>query len=310
MIRTEDDLRAMYDELASPVAPSPELLAVVDGLQPPPDPSARRSAPVRVVEHRYSRRRRWLTRAIAVAAAVALIAVALMMLRPPERASADPVQVLLRAGQVQAAVPDVAPRADQFYYARRGSTEMWVSVDGTHDGGTSENGGPIELIPGCKDGSILTEGNYQGERPQPCVPNPFYVPDLPATGTEMAAYLTQRYGKYAGANGIGKGAAELLAKYVRPRARTAIFEALTQVPGLRLVDGSQYGPNTLAITWSVAGPDNQPDLGASATYLVFNQTTGAYLGLQTFGIKGEPSDVPQLDQIDPRAFVDKVGERP
>lgn len=113
---------------------------------------------------------------------------------------------------------------------------MWVSVDGTHDGGTSDNGRPIKLNPGCKNGSVLIEGNYQGKRPQPCVPDAFYVPDLPTTGPEMAAYLTKRYGKYAGSNGIGSDAADLLAKCLRPKARAAIFEALTHVPGLRLVD--------------------------------------------------------------------------
>lgn len=206
MIRSEDDLRAMYDEQAGSITPSPQLLATLERLGTPSDLPVVRRESLSGADDRWPPSRRLFTKTVAVAVAVAAVAVALVILRPPEPASADPEQVLRRAGQLQASMPTITPRPDQFYYGRRGSAEFWISVDGIHDGGSAHDGGPIESIPGCKHGSKLAEGNYQGKRPQPCEPDPFYLPDLPTTATAMGAYLTKRYG-LGGSNGIGKGAA-------------------------------------------------------------------------------------------------------
>jgi len=63
-------------------------------------------------------------------------------------AYADPVLVL-RGAAAAAALPDVVPRADQFYYLKAGESESWYSVDETHDGAAPRpwSDGKLAVIP-------------------------------------------------------------------------------------------------------------------------------------------------------------------
>lgn len=270
--------------------------------------------------------RRVVIGGLAAAAAVTAIAVALPSghhgIGP---ATADAVTVLHQAATAALTVPDTVPQPGQFYYVRTplpggpgysgapghsgapGYEEQWRSIDGIHDGGTSTNGGPVSTVGGCRDGQHLVAGNYTGLKKQPCTPDPAYISDAPTTTAAMTAYLNATFGP--GTNSIAKGVATLLGytDYLRPAARAAVYDALASIPDLHAAAAPAAGPDVVAISWSVTGPNNEPSQGQTSASLLFNQRTHAYVGLTTTGIKGEPGSALVPDEI---GIVDNVGQRP
>ena len=304
MTRTEADLRAMYADLANqaPAAPKiADLAELLAGAHPAPGPQPPSPG---------NRARRTVTIALVAAAAVAAAVLVPAGLRGigPTRAAADPATVLRQAASHARAQPDVTPRPDQFYYVKADGSELWLSIDGTHDGMQKSLDSAPVIRPGCRGGLAWEAGNYPGTRRQPCTPDPAYLPDVPSTAAGMLAYLRSRYGG-AGVNGIGKGVFDLLQfHYLRPASRAAMFDALTQLPGLRTISTpAVLGRPTIGVTWSTTGPDNAPASGQEATMLIFDRVSHSFMAIRTTGVKGEDggSDAPSLS-----AVVDRAGQRP
>lgn len=256
--------------------------------------------------------RRWALAGGLLAAAAT--AIALVLPTGPngvgtQPAAADPVTVLNAAAAAASAAPNVVPRADQFYYIKsRGGGELWLSMDGTHDGLARQKAGdPATVIPGCRNGRQLVEGNYAGKRNQPCTPDPAYLSDVPTTEVAALAYLTRRFGTPGAdnANRFGKGIMQILGyTYLRPAARAAVFEAIADTPGLHLT-ASTTDEHTIAVTWSGVGPDYHPE-SKEATTLFFNRDTHVFRGVETIGMNGEIGQGSVLAY----GIVDHVGERP
>jgi hypothetical protein len=304
MTRTEADLRAMYADLANEAAAAPKIADLVEvlagahlarGQQPPrPGNRARRTVTIGVVA--------------AAAVAAALLVPAGLRGIGPTTAAADPVTVLRQAASHARAQPDVTPRPDQFYYVKADGSELWLSIDGTHDGLQVIPGSAPVMRPGCRGGLARETGNYAGTRPQPCTPDPAYLPDVPSTAAGMLAFLRSRYGD-AGVNGIGKGVFDLLQfHYLRPAARAAVFDALTQLPGLHTISTPPVaGRPAIGVTWSTTGADNARAPGQQATTLIFDKASHSFMAIRTTGVTGEGggSDAPPLS-----AVVDRAGQRP
>ena len=314
MTRTETDLRTLYASLAQE-AEEPRLVSRPE--QPPAHLAGpvfgeltigQQPAPPRARPHR-----RRLLAGAAIAGLATAAAVAAAMLVPsghagygPSTAGADPVTVLRQAAAYTLSARDATPRADQFLYVSSEGTERWISVDGTHDGLTETAGSAPMVQSGCRRGIAMVPGNYAGTRAVSCTPDPAYLPDAPTSAPAMLAYLQSHYGK-AGANGIGKAAFDLLSFHVLPSAaRAAIFEAMSQVPGLHVVRTSEFsGQPTIGVSWSVLGPDNMPAQGDQSTLLIFDAQTHEFLTIRTTGVNGEAGGGDTVS-----AVVDRVGQRP
>ncbi|GIG59881.1 hypothetical protein Lfu02_42530 [Longispora fulva] len=254
------------------------------------------------------RRRRRFVLAFGLPGLVAAAVAAVLVFGPldggrPDAAHAEAAVVLHRAAAAALTVPDVEPRPDQFYYVRSQfgtvENEVWLSMDGRHDGYSSEAGHPGEPWPACVDGRQQAYDKY-GKLlvgvTQECQPRPAYRPELPDTADGMFTYLNglaETSPQDTRANYIAKTAMEMMEwTYLRPKVRAALFEALGRVPGLTVVrdvtDGS--GRAGVGIGW---------DPGSGAQYvLVFHPTTFAYLGMRTFGA---------ILQV---AVVDRAGQQP
>lgn len=299
MTRTETDLRAMYADVAD-VDPSAELMSRLDGV-----------LVKRTVSALDARRGRRTRRAVVGIGLIAAVAAGVMLLVPSGSggnvAYADPGLVLRGAAAAAAALPDVVPRADQFYYVKAGESESWYSVDGTHDGAAPRrwSDSKLAVIPGCVNGLTLTN-DADGDKAVPCEPDPAYVADAPTNAKAMAAHLEQRYP--AGTNGVGKAVVMLLEyHYLRPAARAAMFEALALIPHMTASTGGRLGTGVVGVSWSVTGSENEPAAGQQSATLLFDQRTHVYLGFFTLGVKGELGQGPPVSVT---GFVDEVGQRP
>ncbi|MDQ2835938.1 MAG: hypothetical protein M3Y89_00780 [Actinomycetota bacterium] len=259
---------------------------------------------------RSARPRRVRSRRILLGGALAAVAATVVVIVLPGGghsggiAQADPIMMLTAASAYAKTLPDVVPRADQFYYVKRDGLESWASVDGTHDGEILPTGAAAMPVPGCRNGVVLIGGNYDGLRPQPCTPDPAFLADAPTTPETMAGYLQAKYG-LAGINGIGSGIQGMLSThFMRPASLAALFQTATHLDGLRVVSEKAFGSNVIGVTWS--DPDGMTG-GQDAAVLLFDGTTHAYLGFQTTGLKGEKGG--GLDGPEQVTVVDKVGER-
>jgi hypothetical protein len=213
-------------------------------------------------------------------------------------AAADPVTVLNQAAQFAADQPFKAPRPDQFVYYL---PDMWLSVDGTHDGRIGD-----EVDPGCKNGQrkVLNPNNPAliGTT-EPCTPDPAYLADAPTTVPAMRAYLLKRDGGGDPGglpNRLGKVIDDLFgAHLLSPAAKAVLFRTMTTLPGLRAVPDAVNGSGQhgIGVTWNGGG--------GTAT-LVFDRASHRYLGGVTTGVKGEKGSAPARQS----AVVDRVGELP
>ena len=213
---------------------------------------------------------------------------------------------LTEASRYAKALPDVTPRANQFYYVRQSGQESWVSVDGTNDGEILPSGGAPISVPGCRNGMVLTGGNYVGLRPQSCTPDPAFLGDAPTTPAGMEAYLKTAYGNGTGINSIGKGIQDLLQfHFLRPAALAALFQTATHLDGLHVVNEDEFGADIIGVAWN-SDPGAQ-QAGRYDAVLLFDADTHAYLGMQTTGLTGAKGG--GLNGPEHVAIVDKIGQR-
>ncbi|MGY0235039.1 CU044_5270 family protein [Longispora urticae] len=233
--------------------------------------------------------------AAAVVAGLLILAPADPITGPTQPAHA--ADILHRAAVSAATLPDIEPRPDQFLYVKRASGELWLSMDGTRDGQMTQTGSSeVSPLPGCRNGVRATVDKNDKVQPgitEPCVPSPAY-PKLPDTADGMLAHLNgEAAGNTSPTNAAAKEALNLLeARYLRPKARAALFEALSRFDGVTVVpdavDGA--GRHGIGIGWS--------HYGSPLQVLVFDKQSHEYLGMSGGG------GVSEL------AIVDNLGQRP
>lgn len=256
---------------------------------------------------RPHRSRRWVWAAgasIGLAAAIT----AVVSLAPAEQvgigagvANADPVRVLTEAAGAALKEPATVPRPDQFLYVKteypgHQAREIWLSVDGTHDGLL----GSDTKFPGCRDGKAPMYGTNDPKKEgtlEDCAPSPAYRTDLPTTADAMLAYLDARPGgKEGNVNSMGKDVLTLAdEKALPPASYAALFQAAAKVPGLKALDHVTDGAGRpgVGITWT--NPADRAD--HKPIVVVFDATTYQYLGTED-------------SAVTVKTFVDRVGQRP
>lgn len=333
MNRTELELHHLYADRADTARPSPRLLAKLDELSTHTTQTTQTTQTTHTTAHRQDRRARPAARTrhprtgrIAIGGMAAAIAVTIAAITVPGAnhagidggigggvgggvATAESVAVLSAAAAQTQTMPDLIPRADQFYYIKQGDAESWLSIDGTHDGAFRPAGGPPTTLPGCRNAISMQQGNYSGVRAQPCTPAPAYLADAPTTETAMLRYLHNPDHGATNINGTGKQIYYLLsAHYLRPAARAALFEAATRIPGLHAVPEPTLGNNVIGLTWSVTGSNNPTNGSNNSNTLYFNTTTHAFLGIQTTGANGEKNG--GLTNPHNTGIVNHIGQRP
>lgn len=248
-------------------------------------------------------RRHW--RSVVTGLGVAAAAASVLVLAPwhgpngpTSVAAADPVVVLDQAARYATDQPFTAPRPDQFLYFAPG---LWLSVDGTQDGGS-----PDDKIAGCKNGQrkILQANNPKlVGTTEPCMPDPAYLSDVPTTVPAMRGYLLRRDGGGDPAglpNRLGKLVDDLFrAHLLSPAATAALFHTMTTLPGLRAVPDvvTMDGQHGIGITW---------DGGGGTATMVFDRSSHRYLGAVSTGIHGEKGGVLATAPV----VVDRLGELP
>jgi hypothetical protein len=214
-------------------------------------------------------------------------------------------QALLAAADTAGRQPDVVPRPDQFLYVSDGpGVEAWYSIDGTHDGmdfGSLPQGGSgTTVIPGCRNGrqAVTKGGRFMPGVTQPCTPDPAYLPDLPTDPQQLMTYLEKHdHASADDPNTVGKSVWDLVhSHYLRPSQWAALFQALAQLPGLRVHQHATdpAGHPAFGISWTNAyGDDGE---------LFFDPHTFRFTGLEAGKGKGI--------ETGPMAIVDRPGDRP
>lgn len=289
----------------------------------PPDTLRRRVLAVSdqpraiLVRPRFGRRL-VLGGALAGVLAAALVVPYTLRERAPEMAPAG--QVLHDAAAHALSRPDLKPRSDQFVYRKtKGrdlngknksvpfASEWWLSVDGSSPSTTRG-----------EDGSSATVQSCARRSNDKCVPVRAYTPDLPTDAKKMLDYLYQR--------GLEDGwlfpippegpdlqafalAGRLLStQYVPPTAQRAIFEALAQIPGVRVTGdvSDDAGRTGVAVA--------PPDTPSYRFELIFDHSTHEYLGNRLVILKDgnghQAGDVPYSTAVLKIAIVDRAGQTP
>lgn len=253
-----------------------------------------------------------LVSAAVAAAVVVLVVLASTVFAGSDRAAVQPPtidtatrQALLAAADTAGKQPDVVPRPDQYLYVSDGpGVEAWYSIDGIHDGmqiGPWPAGGTVrEPLPGCRHGraAVTKGGKIMPGVTEACTPNPAYLPNLPTDPQGLMAYLKKYYHARADdPNTVGTSVWDLVhSHYLRSAQWAALFQALAQLPGLRVHQHATdlAGRPAFGISWSDSyGYDGE---------LFFDPQTYRYTGLG--GGKGGSIETGRV------AIVDHPGERP
>ncbi|MEV1120981.1 CU044_5270 family protein [Actinosynnema sp. NPDC049800] len=216
----------------------------------------------------------------------------------------DPVRLLAFAARAARADPSAPPRPDQFVYTRseagpEPAREIWLSVDGTHDGLLKHPDGTTSRFPGCVNGQqevFKDPAVVLGT--EPCEPRPAYRSDLPTDVDGMLTYLdANASGEPGSVNARGKDVLGLINEsLLPPLSRAALYEAAARVPGLTVVADARdaAGRPGVGITWPVP-PGSSPK--AKPVVIVFDAKTYELLGTNFHAITA-------------RAVVDQVGQLP
>ncbi|MEU4769149.1 CU044_5270 family protein [Actinosynnema sp. NPDC023794] len=216
----------------------------------------------------------------------------------------DPVRLLAFAARAARADPSAPPRPDQFVYTRSEAgegpaREIWLSVDGVHDGLLKHPDGTTSRFPGCVDGQrevFKDPAVVLGW--EPCEPRPAYRSDLPTDVDGMLAHLDANAGGEPGSvNSRGKDVLSLVNEsLLPPLSRAALYEAAARVPGLAVVPDARdaAGRPGVGITWPVP-PGSSPE--AEPVVIVFDAETYELLGTN-------------FHAITEQAVVDQAGQRP
>jgi len=175
-------------------------------------------------------------------------------------------------------------------------SEIWLSVNGTRPGleraqprspaNLNRATGPWQgiALPGCRDGRVVGGDPASAWVPPPapgqparqavprCVPQPAY-PRVPSTARAMLAYL---YRTSQGQNPPDVEAfihaGDLIRQsYLRPAALAALFNAVTEIPGVSVADHAvnAAGQPGVAVQQAYNGISHQ---------LIFNPRTYAFIG--------------------------------
>jgi hypothetical protein len=233
---------------------------------------------------------------------------------PPATAAA----VLLRAARATAAVPDLHPRADQFIYTESVSryvtqhnrlfvTRAWLSVDGWHGGLTLQRWASGKRwyhgLP-MYDCLTLPHSNwyYKANCPTP----PAYVTNLPRTVKAMKRYLLGYDPPGPAADAI-MGVTEFYQFLVPHRASALMFQALSQIEGIRVIDHA----TTLAGRKGIAVAAYDPSHG-TLDELIFDPKTYLYIGDSQIALNSTymPKGTVNGNAVRQIAVVDKAGQLP
>ncbi len=230
----------------------------------------------------------------------------------------EAAEILHNAALAAANSPLVEPRDDQLIFVESVSSypettagpdgvsttipppksrQVWLSVDGTHDGllreRPSASTGPWDETPlaGCRDGQQVVSGGGQTGPAvtRPCKPYPNYQPGLPTNADEMLHYL------YANSHGdnppdqqafitVGDMIREA---YLSPQVLAALFDAAAKIPDVTVVRdvADAAGRHGVAVARSFNGVREE---------LIFDATSYTLLGEREIGVADGPrsSDAP------------------
>jgi hypothetical protein len=242
----------------------------------------------------------WGGVAVAAAGAVAVAVVAWPAAAPVNQvapAQADAVQILRGAATAALNMPGDAPRPDQFIYTKTQEggqvAERWASADDTHDSLTIGTDGVKEVLPGCRNGRrpVINGNRVKPGETEPCRPYPAYLADLPTTADDMYQYLTDhKSGVRGDMHAMFKDVFHLAKQSMTPRARAALYNAASRIPGVRAV------PNAKDAAGRPGVGIGDPQYGEPV--IVFDATTYAYLGDTGY------------EAVLAVGIVDQVGQRP
>ena len=269
---------------------------------------------------------RWGIVGAALSAAAASVAIMLpsVLAGPPSSPArrvhppATATAVLLRAARATAAVPDLHPRADQFVYTesvakyvtqhnRLFVTRAWLSVDGWHGGLTLQRWASgtkwYNTFP-MYDCLTLPHSNwyYKANCPTP----PAYVTNLPRTVKAMKRYLLG-YGPPGPAADAIMGVTQFYQFLVPHRASALMFQALSQIKGIRVIDHA----TTLAGRKGIAVAAYDPSRG-TLDELIFDPKTYLYIGDSQIALNSTsmPKGTVNGNAVLQIAVVDKPGQLP
>jgi hypothetical protein len=256
--------------------------------------------------------------ALAGVLAAALVVPYTLRDRGPEMAPAG--QVLHDAAAHALSRPDVKPRSDQFVYQKTKGRDLngdnksvpfanegWLSVDGSRPSTMRRADGSSATVHSC-----VRRSNGK------CVPVRAYTPALPTDAEKMLDYLYQRGPEDGWLFPIPPEGPDLQAfalagrllstQYVPPTAQRAIFEALAQIPGVRIAGDvtDEAGRTGVAVA--------PPDSPSYRFELIFDRGTHEYLGNRLLILKDgnghRAGDVPYLTAVLKTAIVDRAGQTP
>jgi hypothetical protein len=237
---------------------------------------------------------------------------------PPATAAA----VLLRAARATAAVPDLRPRAGQFIYTESVSryvtqhnrlfvTRAWLTVDGLHGGlilqrwasGTRWYHGLGQ--PDCRT-LPHSNWNYKANCPLP----PAYVTNLPRTVKAMKRYLLGYYAHGKGTPPAADAIGTVTGFYqflVPHRASALMFQALSQLKGIRVIDHATTLTGRKGI--AVAAYDRSH---GTLDELIFDPKTYLYIGDSQIALNSTymPKGTVNGNAVQQIAVVDKPGQLP
>jgi hypothetical protein len=342
----DDELQALALMLAQP-APSSntygrgvrQLEEAITGTVPVP--VARRSA------GRSRSARPMLLAGAASAALAAVVAGGLVVASGTARApggggspaftpASTATAVLRNAALAARAEPAATPRPDQFVYSKvydimtcradrsTGVDQAWLSVSGTRAGtgtGTASVKVPdrgqsgASSGPACQGARVFPPSLTQSRalRCRPCTPADFaaYMPGMPTRPAALRAWLGRRYHVRPGSAGVidllGITDDLLATNYLTPAQHVAMFEMLTQTPGLKVVpkESTVLGGTGVGVRWTVRTRviNNKP---VTDTFtLIFNRKTYRLLGMN-WNLSGATGGAALIKL----AIVNKPGQLP
>jgi hypothetical protein len=230
--------------------------------------------------------------------------------------------VLLRAAQATAAIPDLHPRADQFIYTDSVSryvtqhnrlfvTRAWLSVDGLHGGLILQRwASGKRWYHGFGQPDCLTlphsNWNYKANCPLPHA----YVTNLPQTVKAMKRYLLGYYAHGKGPPPAADAIGTVTSFYqflVPHRASALMFQALSQIKGIRVIDHA----TTLAGRNGIAVAAYDPSRG-TLDELIFDPKTYLYIGDSQIALNSTymPKGTVNGNAVLQIAVVGKAGQLP